>query len=202
MGTGSEEVFTQPGEWKDWRLLPRPSGNHGTPGLWSTRLPECQLAIRSGAPRALTGPRLLYQLQSQRHFSFADASLQYQKVDWMEPVEISYFPRSFERRLLLTRNILSHAHTSIQKPWPRFFVCVQLMFFFWFYYLCVYCKSFCDGTVCWNCSVNKGCLNLQLHKYINLQTVPAVIKVFLKVYKYFKAKCKFFFDLYVLHLQW
>lgn len=30
---GLEEVFTQPGEWKDWGLLPGPSGKQGTPWL-------------------------------------------------------------------------------------------------------------------------------------------------------------------------
>lgn len=33
VGTGLEEVFTQPGEWKDWGLLPGPSGKQGTPWL-------------------------------------------------------------------------------------------------------------------------------------------------------------------------
>lgn len=66
VGTEFEEVFAQPGEGKDRRFLPRPSGNNGTPGFWSSRQPDCQHCPQ-WAMWVLTALRLVYQSWSHTH---------------------------------------------------------------------------------------------------------------------------------------
>lgn len=90
VGTGLEEVFTQPGEWKDWGLLPGPSGKQGTPWLeltstWMpTRRPQ-------RAEEGSHSTRVTLAVTVAETLQCADASLQYHKVDWIEPTETNDF---------------------------------------------------------------------------------------------------------------